>query len=102
MSLKRSTAFKTSGFAIDTSITKDSIRPAVDSSFAKTYLALGDSYTIGQSVPVKERFPFRTVEMLGNAGIFMKNAEIVATSGWTTTDLIQAIKESRSQERMIS
>jgi lysophospholipase L1-like esterase len=95
MSLKRSTAFKTSGFAIDTSITKDSIRPALDSSSAKTYLALGDSYTIGQSVPVKERFPFRTVEILSNAGYFIKNAQIVATSGWTTTDLMEAINEKK-------
>jgi lysophospholipase L1-like esterase len=95
MSLKRSTAFRTSGFVTDTIKAKDSINPVIDSSFAKTYLALGDSYTIGQSVPVKERFPFRTVEMLTNYGYFMKNAEIVATSGWTTTDLLEAIKEKK-------
>lgn len=60
-----------------------------DSSGAK-YLALGDSYTIGQSVQESERFPAQTVELLSQ-NINIKDPEYIATSGWTTTNLISAI-----------
>lgn len=70
---------------LDTTITKDT-------AYATSYLALGDSYTIGQSVPHKERYPFQTVELLSKAGYNMRQADIIATSGWTTADLIAAVK----------
>ena len=66
---------------------------AEDSAYATSYLALGDSYTIGQSVPHKERYPFQTVDLLSKAGYKMRSAEIIATSGWTTADLMDAVKE---------
>ena len=61
-----------------------------DSSY-NTYLALGDSYTIGQSVPVTERFPIQAKNFLQMAGKKMAEPEIIATTGWTTTDLKNAI-----------
>jgi lysophospholipase L1-like esterase len=58
---------------------------------AKTFLALGDSYTIGQSVTAGERFPALTVNFLRAAGINMKDPTYIATTGWTTTNLSNAI-----------
>lgn len=55
------------------------------------YLALGDSYTIGQSVAVNERYPVQ----LGDS-LFLNNKDkidvkIIARTGWTTSQLKQAI-----------
>jgi lysophospholipase L1-like esterase len=57
----------------------------------KTYLALGDSYTIGQSVGESERFPAQTVALLKQQGIKMSDPIYIATTGWTTEDLQSAI-----------
>ena len=54
---------------------------------AKTFLALGDSYTIGQNVPSSDNFPNQTVQLLKTSGYDFKSAEIVATTGWTTDEL---------------
>jgi lysophospholipase L1-like esterase len=54
---------------------------------AKTFLALGDSYTIGQNVPSSDNFPNQTVQLLKTSGYDFKAAEIVATTGWTTDEL---------------
>nr|WP_315147606.1 SGNH/GDSL hydrolase family protein [uncultured Flavobacterium sp.] len=56
------------------------------------YLALGDSYTIGQSVCETCRFPEQLRKKLGDLN--PKNTyttKIIARTGWTTTDLISAI-----------
>lgn len=58
---------------------------------AKKYLALGDSYTIGQSVPETDRFPAQTKKWLADQGFNMNEPLIIATTGWTTTDLQNAI-----------
>ena len=62
-----------------------------NASSAKKYLALGDSYTIGQSVPETDRFPLQTKKWLVDQGITMNEPIIIATTGWTTTDLQNAI-----------
>ena len=53
------------------------------------YLALGDSYTIGESVPEDKRWPNQLVDSLRirTEGISWNDAEIVATTGWTTANL---------------
>jgi lysophospholipase L1-like esterase len=56
-----------------------------------TYLALGDSYTIGESVPANENFPNQTVQLLRKAGFDFQLPEIVAKTGWTTDELQTAI-----------
>ncbi|MBC7888225.1 MAG: SGNH/GDSL hydrolase family protein [Ferruginibacter sp.] len=61
---------------------------------SKTYLALGDSYTIGQSVPVAERFPNQTASLLLLDGIKLSTPEIIAQTGWTTGDLIVSINST--------
>jgi lysophospholipase L1-like esterase len=60
----------------------------------KTYLALGDSYTIGQSVPDYERFPVQTVINLRAKNISIKDADIIAVTGWTTGDLLNALNNN--------
>ena len=52
-----------------------------------TYLALGDSYTIGQSVLASENFPTQTVQLLNQQNYNFKSPEILATTGWTTDEL---------------
>lgn len=56
-----------------------------------TYLALGDSYTIGQSVNEMERFPVQTVSLLTEQGLIFKDPTIIATTGWTTRNLLDAL-----------
>ena len=62
----------------------------MDNTF-KTYLALGDSYTIGESVLVSERFPMQTAEMMRNQHYDISDPDIIATTGWTTSDLINSL-----------
>jgi lysophospholipase L1-like esterase len=56
-----------------------------------TFLALGDSYTIGESVPIYENFPYQTVQLLRKSGISVHAPEIVAKTGWTTDELMAGI-----------
>ena len=55
------------------------------------YLALGDSYTIGESLPLEDNFPHQTVALLRKKGISITAPEIVAKTGWTTDELMDAI-----------
>lgn len=57
-----------------------------------SYLALGDSYTIGQSVTAQESFPYQLAAQI--PGFKVKEPVIIARTGWTTGQLIQAIKSS--------
>lgn len=57
-----------------------------------TYLALGDSYTIGESVAQKESFPYQLVSELKAQKITVANPKIIAKTGWTTDELEAAIK----------
>jgi lysophospholipase L1-like esterase len=66
--------------------------PPVGMPSASTYLALGDSYTIGQSVPQAERFPAQTVAILRQQGVSVENPVYIAQTGWTTGNLQSAIE----------
>ncbi|SFP09595.1 Lysophospholipase L1 [Chitinophaga sp. YR627] len=59
-----------------------------------TYLALGDSYTIGESVPENERFPNQTAALLAAQGVSLAPPRIIAKTGWTTDELEAAIAEA--------
>lgn len=67
------------------------IPPVVTTGTAKTYLALGDSYTIGQGVPETARFPNQTAAWLKLNGINLTVTDIIATTGWTTNSLQSAL-----------
>lgn len=58
------------------------------------YLALGDSYTIGQAVAVDERWPVQLTELLREQGTPLAEPEIVATTGWTTGELSAGIDQA--------
>lgn len=58
---------------------------------ALRYLALGDSYTIGESVPEAERWPLQLTAALRGSGIDIADPEILATTGWTTDELSAAM-----------
>lgn len=58
----------------------------------KSMLCLGDSYTIGQSVAESERFPEQTISILQNKKINFQSPEIIARTGWTCTELANAIE----------
>ena len=57
----------------------------------KTFLALGDSYTIGEGVLLKDSFPYQTVQLLRLQNIEVAAPEIIAKTGWTTKNLIEGI-----------
>lgn len=61
---------------------------------SKTYLALGDSYTIGQGVQVAERFPHITATLLRQQNITLGDPQYIAMTGWTTTNLQNAISQT--------
>lgn len=61
-------------------------------SIESSYLALGDSYTIGEAVKEEENFPNQLKIDLQTKGIFISNPEIKAVTGWTTGDLINSLK----------
>ena len=63
-----------------------------------TYLALGDSYTIGESVPLHESFPYQTAALLRKEGVELADPVIIAVTGWTTDELAEAIREHNLQE----
>lgn len=60
------------------------------------YLALGDSYTIGEQVSTAENFPNQTVALLRKQHTLqVAEPQIIATTGWTTGELSAAIDQER-------
>lgn len=59
------------------------------------YLALGDSYTIGESINAKGRYPAQVAGMLEAKGIPVSDVHYIAVTGWTTEDLQQAMDEEK-------
>ena len=55
------------------------------------YLALGDSYTIGEAVPESARWPVQLAQRLRADGIMLAPPRIIATTGWTTDELSAAM-----------
>lgn len=58
------------------------------------YLALGDSYTIGESVKESERWPNQLADSLNKQGANILKPKIIAKTGWTTDELMNAINDS--------
>jgi lysophospholipase L1-like esterase len=55
------------------------------------YLALGDSYTVGEAVAAHERWPAVLVRHLHRGGMPIDEPQIVAVTGWTTDELAQGM-----------
>ncbi len=54
-----------------------------------SYLALGDSYTVGEGLPLYEGFPYQAAQLLRQKGYHIHAPEIVAKTGWTTFELAE-------------
>jgi lysophospholipase L1-like esterase len=59
------------------------------------YLALGDSYTIGEAVVEADRWPVQLARALRARGVAVSDPRIVARTGWTTDELSAAMDETR-------
>ena len=64
-----------------------------------TYLALGDSYTIGESVMETERWPVQLAEQLRDRGYKVAPPKIIAKTGWTTADLLRGMDQNLDVQR---
>ena len=56
-----------------------------------TFLALGDSYTIGEGVPDDGNWPAQLAARLRTEGTKVDGPRIIATTGWTTDELATAM-----------
>jgi len=61
------------------------------------YLALGDSYSIGESVDPSMRYPVQIADSLEKRGYLMEDPRIIAVTGWTTSDLKAGIAAASPQ-----
>ncbi len=67
--------------------------PTISEEMNYSFLAMGDSYTIGEGLEVEESWPFQLVERLRRRDFKMAPPKIVARTGWTTSDLIREVEE---------
>lgn len=67
--------------------------PAPEETGTLTYLALGDSYTIGQSVSTDECWPVLLSGELKKVGKAVRAPDIIAATGWTTRNLLDALEQ---------
>ena len=64
-----------------------------------SYLALGDSYTIGESVDSLNRYPNQFVSLLEQRNILVDNPLIIAKTGWTTDELKKEILSKNIKDK---
>jgi lysophospholipase L1-like esterase len=65
------------------------------------YLALGDSYTIGESVPVAQNFPNQVVSSMLNNAIPFLPSRVIAKTGWTTDELEAGIVTNNNDNPLL-
>lgn len=66
------------------------------------YLALGDSYTIGEMVAPPDNFPGQVYDMMKNDTVDFQPARIIAKTGWTTDELETGIIAANNAEPLRS
>lgn len=59
-----------------------------------SFLALGDSYTIGEGVEESKRWPNQFIDIAYEKGLYFEKPKIIAQTGWKTYDLLNAINET--------
>ena len=65
------------------------------------FLALGDSYTIGEGVGDDERWPVQLAAALRARGLAVAHPHVIARSGWTTDELSAAIDDALAQRQLL-
>ncbi|HEV7490984.1 MAG TPA: SGNH/GDSL hydrolase family protein [Rhodanobacteraceae bacterium] len=71
------------------------MNPTVEDTHAGArFLALGDSYTIGEGVAPEDRWPAQLARRLRTEGIAIGDPQIVATTGWSTDELSTAMDKA--------
>lgn len=68
------------------------LNPKTNGKPTLNYLALGDSYTIGEAVEQKDSFPYQFAVRLKQQGLSIAEPKVIAKTGWTTDELQAAIK----------
>lgn len=74
----------------------NSITPPNENMKTYSYLALGDSYTIGESVNENQRWCVQLAAMVNNEKGKIESPDIIARTGWTTSELISAINKTNN------
>jgi lysophospholipase L1-like esterase len=82
------------GFLIFLSLSGCTMTSEIPKKAELSYLALGDSYTIGESVPTSMNFPYQLVDSLSYKGKFFSSPVIIARTGWRTDQLMDAINSA--------
>jgi lysophospholipase L1-like esterase len=72
----------------------DDVTPERDLTHDFSYLALGDSYTIGENVSKEDRWSEQLAEMLRSKNVSINDPVTIARTGWTTSELANAIRSA--------
>ena len=83
----------------DTLIVDDNLNTPRESPYS--FVALGDSYTIGEGVNEDERWPNQFVDVAYEKGVDFDQPMIIAETGWKTYDLLNAINQTNFTKNMI-
>lgn len=65
------------------------------------FLALGDSYTIGEGVALEDNWPSQLTRKLRQKDVQIAEPQIIAQTGWTTEDLSSAIERALEKEEIV-
>ena len=76
----------------DNLIVEDNLNTPRESPYS--FIALGDSYTIGEGVNEDERWPNQFVDVAYESGVDFDQPMIIAETGWKTYDLLNAINQT--------
>jgi lysophospholipase L1-like esterase len=68
-----------------------------DATATPRFLALGDSYTIGEGIEADERWPAQLARRLRAQGVAIGDPQVIARTGWTTDELAAAIETADPQ-----
>lgn len=63
-----------------------------------SWLALGDSYTIGEAVPLHDSYSYQALQLLRGKGLHCHAPEIIAVTGWTTSELAAHLLHTQLSE----
>jgi len=86
--------FKEDNYSKELSIQQQELETDQNNKSEFSFLALGDSYTIGEGVLEEERWPNQFVEFAYENGVDFEKPNIIARTGWKTYELINAIDQT--------